>query len=51
MTVRVRDIMPVLLQAGASRRSWVSDFADDPVVITRDLYEVLVTFERFQRAA
>ncbi|MEQ1824293.1 MAG: hypothetical protein ABL921_00010 [Pirellula sp.] len=51
VTVRIRDIMPALQHAGANKLSWVRDFADDPVVITRDLYDVLLTLERLKRTA
>ncbi len=51
VSVRVRDIVPALLQSSVNRLNWVSDFADDPVVITRDLYEVLLTYQQMKRAA
>ena len=51
VTVRIRDIMPALLQSSVNRLNWVNDFADDPVVITRDLYEVLLTYQEMKRAA
>ena len=51
VTVRIRDIMPALQQSSANRLGWVIDFADDPVVITRDLYDVLLTYQRLKRAA
>jgi hypothetical protein len=51
VSVRIRDIMPALQEAGANKLTWVRDFADDPVMITRDLYEVLITFNRLKRAA
>jgi len=51
VTVRIRDIMQVLQQSATNRLSWVQDFADDPVVITRDLYDVLLTYDRLRRAS
>ena len=51
VTVRIRDIMPALLQSSVNRLNWVNDFADDPVVITRDLYEVLLTYQQMKRVA
>ena len=51
VAVRIRDIMPALLQSSVNRLNWVSDFADDPVVITRDLYEVLLTYQQMKRVA
>ena len=51
VSVRIRDIMPALRQSETSGLGWINDFADDPVVITRDLYDVLLTYQRLKRAA
>ena len=51
VTVRLRDIFPALQRSAATRLAWVNDFADDPIVITKDLYDVLVTYQRFKNAA
>ena len=50
VTVRLKDILPALSQASANRLSWVRDFQDDPIVISKDLYEVLLRFQRLKRA-
>jgi hypothetical protein len=52
-TIRVRlgDVLPVLQASNSARLAWVHDFHDDPVVITKDLYEVLLTYRRLNNAA
>ena len=50
VTIRLCDMLPSLSSASA-RLAWVNDFADDPVVITKDLYEVLLTYQRAKNAA
>jgi len=51
VTVRIKDIMPALQKSNENRLNWIQDIADDPVVITRDLYEVLLTYQRLRNAA
>ena len=51
VTVRLRDMFPALRQATTTRLAWVNDFADDPIVITKDLYDVLLTYQRLKNAA
>ncbi len=45
------EIIPLLADAYASRRTWLEDFADDEVSIPADLYEVLVAYRFFNRPA
>jgi hypothetical protein len=51
VTVRVRDVLPALVEAIKQRKTWVEDFQDDPIAITRDLYEVLLAADRYKRSA
>lgn len=51
VTVRLRDMFPAIQSAATTRLAWVIDFADDPIVITKDLYDVLLTYQRFKNAA
>lgn len=51
VTVRLRDMLPAFQLATTTRLAWVDDFADDPVVITKDLFDVLLTYQRFKNAA
>lgn len=50
VTIRLCDML-LPLSAASARLAWVNDFADDPVVITKDLYEVLLTYQRLKNAA
>ena len=49
VTVPLGEILSTLVDAVRSRRTWVGDFEDDKVTITRDLYEILMAYERFRR--
>ena len=51
VTLRAEEIIPLLADAYASRRTWLRDFADDEVTISADLYEVLVAYRFFNRPA
>lgn len=51
VTVRLGDVLPALQRSATSRLAWVQDFVDDPVVITKDLYDVLLNFQRLKNAA
>ena len=51
VTVRLRDVLPAFQLSTTARLAWVNDFADDPVVITKDLFDVLLTYQRFKNAA
>ena len=50
VTLRLKDILPALNQAASNRLSWVRDFEDDPIVVSRDFYEVLLTYQSMKRA-
>jgi hypothetical protein len=47
--VSLGEILPLLTDAAASNRTWLSDFADDEVTITADLYDVLQAYRHFRR--
>ena len=49
--VRLREIINVLDEAVRNDRTWLSDFADDEVKISADLYEVLSTYRRLRPSA
>ncbi len=51
VSVRLGDILPALQSSATSRLAWVQDFTEDPVVITKDLYDVLLSFQRLKNAA
>ena len=51
VTIRLGDILPTLQGSSSAKLAWVYDFADDPIVITKDFYEVLLTVQRLSDAA
>ncbi|MGD9633433.1 MAG: hypothetical protein AB7G28_21115 [Pirellulales bacterium] len=49
LTVSVGEVLPLLADALASRRTWLRDFEDDEITISADLYEVLMAYRHFRR--
>ena len=49
VTVSVGEVMPLLADAVASRRTWLRDFENDEITISADLYEVLLAYQYFRR--
>jgi hypothetical protein len=49
VTVPLGEILPLLADAHASRRTWLTDFTREPVQISADLYEVLLAYQHYRR--
>ena len=49
ITVNVGDVLPLLADALASRRTWLRDFEQDEITISSDLYEVLLAYRHYRR--
>jgi hypothetical protein len=49
VTVNVGEVLPLLADALASRRTWLRDFEDDEITVSADLYEVLLAYRHFRR--
>ncbi|MFM9965593.1 MAG: hypothetical protein ACKV2Q_30780 [Planctomycetaceae bacterium] len=49
--VRLKQIVRVLFDAAQSDRTWLSDFAEDEVKISADLYETLTLYRRLRPSA
>jgi len=49
VTVSVGEVLPLLADAIASRRTWLQDFEHDEITISADLYEVLLAYRYFRR--
>ena len=49
VTVSVGEVLPLLADALASRRTWLRDFDEDEMTISADLYEVLMAYRYFRR--
>jgi hypothetical protein len=51
VTVNLDEVLPLLADAVASQRTWLSDFADDQITISSDLYEVLLAYQYYRHPA
>jgi hypothetical protein len=51
VSVNVGEVLPLLADAIASRRTWLSDFEDDEITISADLYEVLLAYKYYRHPA
>jgi len=49
VTVSMGEILPVLADAFNHGRTWLSDFADDDITISTDLYEIILAYQHFRR--
>jgi hypothetical protein len=49
VTVPLGEILPALLDAMKSQRMWLSDFEDDDVTISSDLYEIILAYQHYRR--
>ncbi len=49
-TVRVplAEIIPLLADAVRSQRTWLSDFENDEITISMDLYEVILAYQYYR---
>jgi len=51
ITVNLGEVLPLLADAAASRRTWLSDFENDEITISADLYEVLLAYQYYRHPA
>jgi hypothetical protein len=49
VTVPLDEVLPLLVDAVRSNRSWLDDFRDEEITISSDLYEVLMAYQHFRR--
>ena len=49
VTVPVGEIFPLLADAVRSERTWLRDFEDDEIIISTDLYEVILAYQHYRR--
>lgn len=47
--VTLGEILPLLADAVASHRTWLSDFEQDEISVSSDLYDVLQAYRHFRR--
>ncbi len=51
VTVNLDEVLPLLADAVASRRTWLADFENDEITISADLYEVLLAYQYYRHPA
>ena len=49
VTVPLSEALPLLADAYNAQRTWLSDFEDDEITVSADLYEVLLAYQFFRR--
>lgn len=49
VTVSFGEVLPLIVDAVKSERTWLTDFEFDDITISRDLYEVLSAYQYFRR--
>lgn len=49
VTVSVGDLVPLLVDAWETDRTWLTDFRSDEVSVSEDLYEVLLAYHQLRR--
>jgi len=49
VTVNAGEVLPLLADAVLSQRTWLSDFEDEEITISADLYEVLLAYQYYRR--
>lgn len=47
--IPLAEVLPLLADAVASNRTWLTDFADDEIEISSDLNDVLQAYRHFRR--
>ena len=48
-SVTLGEVLPLLADAVASNRTWLTDFKDDEIAISTDLHDVLLAYRHFRR--
>ena len=49
--VAMRDVVDALTDAARQKRGWIEDFADEEITISADLYDVIMAYQYFCKAA
>jgi hypothetical protein len=49
--VRVKDLVRGLQAMATSQLAWLDDLGDDPIILTRDFYEVFIACQEVRRSA
>ena len=51
VSVPLSDVLPLLVDAVNTGRSWVKDFEADRITVSADFYEVLMAFRQLRSSA
>lgn len=49
VSVPLREVLPLLVDAFRSKRTWLSDFQNEEITLSTDLYEVLLAYQHYRR--
>ncbi len=49
VSVPLAEILPLLVDAYVSKRTWLQDFQNDSVTISTDLHEVVLAYQHHRR--
>lgn len=49
VSVPLREVLPLLVDAVRSERTWLADFQDEEITLSTDLYEVLLAYQHYRR--
>lgn len=48
--MRLEDFSRIITDALMWNRTWVQDFANEPVILSQDLYEIMRVYDELQQA-
>jgi molybdopterin biosynthesis enzyme len=49
VSVPLGEVLPLLADAVRSQRTWLTDFEQEEITISTDLYEVILAYQHFRR--
>lgn len=49
VNVPLREVLPLLVDAVRSKRTWLKDFENEEITLSLDLYEVLLAYQHYRR--
>lgn len=49
LPVAVRDLVPLLVDAFQTDRTWLKDFGRENIHVSADLYEILLAYQQLRR--
>lgn len=50
VNLTVAQVVPLLVDAYHTDRAWLTDFGDDPIRVSNDLYEILLAYQQLRRS-